>query len=81
MYSEVNDVVIQVKDNGSGITADIKDKIFEPRFTTKSSGMGLGLPMVKNIIQTYNGSVSFSSVIGKGSEFTLRFTKHFQHEL
>jgi len=81
VYSEVNDVVIQVKDNGSGITADIKDKIFEPRFTTKSSGMGLGLPMVKNIIQTYNGSVSFSSVIGKGSEFTLRFTKHFQHEL
>ena len=70
------EVIIVVKDNGSGVTDSIEGKIFEPRFTTKSSGMGLGLPMIKNIIETYNGSISFSSIIGEGSEFTIRFPKN-----
>jgi len=74
--SNDTDVVIQVKDNGNGITESIERKIFEPRFTTKTSGMGLGLPMIKNIIETYNGSISFSTLIGEGSEFTVRFPKH-----
>jgi nitrogen fixation/metabolism regulation signal transduction histidine kinase len=79
--SDETDVVIEVKDNGNGITESIESKIFEPRFTTKTSGMGLGLPMIKNIIETYNGSISFSTVIGEGSEFTVRFPKHTQNEL
>ena len=79
--SDDTDVVIEVKDNGNGITESIESKIFEPRFTTKTSGMGLGLPMIKNIIETYNGSISFSTVIGEGSEFTVRFPKHTQNEL
>ena len=70
------EVTIIVKDNGSGVTDAIKSKIFEPRFTTKSSGMGLGLPMIKNIIETYNGSISFSTIIGEGSEFIVRFPKN-----
>ena len=74
--SNDTDVAIQVKDNGNGITESIERKIFEPRFTTKTSGMGLGLPMIKNIIETYNGSISFSTLIGEGSEFTVRFPKH-----
>ena len=74
--SNDTDVVIQVKDNGNGITESIERKIFEPRFTTKTSGMGLGLPMIKNIIETYNGSISFSTLIGEGSEFTVQFPKH-----
>jgi signal transduction histidine kinase len=49
--------------------------VFEPKFTTKSSGMGLGLGMVKNIVETYNGSISFTSKAGKGTVFTVRFPK------
>ena len=81
IFSDDLDVVIKVKDNGSGITESIENKIFEPKFTTKTSGMGLGLPMIKNIIETYNGTISFSSIIGEGSEFIIRFPKHSQNEL
>ncbi len=81
LFSVGTDVVIEVKDNGSGVPAEIEDKIFEPKFTTKSSGMGLGLPMIKNMIDTYNGTVNFSSIIDEGSQFTVRFPKYFSDEL
>lgn len=71
-----NEVEIRVKDNGKGIPEEDRDLIFEPKFTTKSSGMGLGLPMVRNIIETYNGSVSFNSVIGLGTEFIIKLPKN-----
>ena len=64
---------IDVIDNGIGIADEVKDKIFEPKFTTKTSGMGLGLGMVKNIIENYNGSITFQSVVGKGTTFTVTF--------
>ena len=51
--SEGNMVKLSVADNGHGIEKDNEDKIFEPKFTTKTSGMGLGLGMVKNIVETY----------------------------
>ncbi len=50
VISEGNTIKIIVSDNGKGISDEVKDLIFEPKFTTKSSGMGLGLPMIKNII-------------------------------
>ena len=81
LFSDDTDVVIKVKDNGAGITKAIEDRIFEPKFTTKTSGMGLGLPMIKNMIDTYNGSIHFSSIIDEGSQFTVRFPKHFTDEL
>ncbi len=73
--SETDYVKITVADNGVGIQEEFKDKIFEPKFTTKSSGMGLGLGMVKNIVETYKGSISFSSQPKKGTVFTVRFPK------
>ena len=78
LFSDDTDIVIEVTDNGCGITKEIEDRIFEPKFTTKTSGMGLGLPMIKNMIDTYNGSVNFSSIINEGSQFTVRFPKHFK---
>ena len=48
-----------------------KDLIFEPKFTTKTSGMGLGLPMIKKIIETYDGTIGFSSTEGIGTVFTV----------
>lgn len=71
--SEKELVQITVADNGKGISEEFRDKIFEPKFTTKSSGMGLGLGMVKNIVETYRGSINFTSRIGKGTVFKITF--------
>lgn len=68
-------VKISVADNGIGISDEVKEKVFEPKFTTKSSGMGLGLGMVKNIVETYKGSITLTSQPEKGSVFTVRFPK------
>jgi len=61
--------VITVKDNGSGISAEQAAKMFTPSFTTKSSGMGLGLAMVKSIITSIGGTITFHSVPGDGATF------------
>lgn len=73
--SENNVVNIIVSDNGKGISEENKPKVFEPKFTTKSSGMGLGLAMVKNIVETYNGNITFTSEEGIGTTFTVSFPK------
>ena len=67
------DVVITIADNGSGILEKNKDKIFEPKFTTKTSGMGLGLAMVKNIVETYRGTITFTSKKDQGTTFKVAF--------
>lgn len=64
-----NSILIEVKDNGCGISDDKKEKIFRPNFTTKTSGTGLGLAMVKNIIVNANGSIWFETTQDKGSIF------------
>jgi len=68
-------VIIRVSDNGIGISKEDKEKVFEPKFTTKSSGMGLGLAMVKNIVETYDGEITFISEKDKGTIFTVKFPK------
>lgn len=75
VYQENGMVNITVSDNGVGITDDNIPKVFEPKFTTKSSGMGLGLPMVKNIVETYDGSITFVSEKDQGTTFTVAFPK------
>lgn len=72
---ENNHVVIEVSDNGIGISEENNQKIFEPKFTTKSSGMGLGLGMVKNIVETYHGSITFRSQKNEGTVFKVTFPK------
>ncbi len=54
-------VNILVTDNGIGVPEENKTHIFEPQFTTKTSGMGLGLGMVKNIVETYGGTITLES--------------------
>ena len=49
--------------------------IFEPKFTTKTSGMGLGLAMVKNIVETYKGTITFTTQEGEGTVFRVIFPK------
>jgi len=68
-------IIINVSDNGKGIEPIDRVKIFEPRFTTKSSGMGLGLPMIKNIVEAYEGNITFTTEINKGTVFTVVIPK------
>jgi nitrogen fixation/metabolism regulation signal transduction histidine kinase len=64
-----NRIFIRVNDNGVGISDEGKEKIFVPNFTTKSTGTGLGLAMVKNIVSSSGGNVFFWSKEGKGASF------------
>ena len=67
------EVLISVIDNGEGISKELKNKIFEPKFTTKTSGMGLGLGMVKNLVDSYDGRISVRSKIDSGTTFSIAF--------
>jgi len=62
-------VLLTVKDNGEGIPDGLREKIFEPNFTTKSSGTGLGLAFVKNSIENAGGKVWFETITGQGTTF------------
>lgn len=61
--------LLMVEDNGRGIPAAIQDKVFLPNFTTKSSGMGLGLAMCKTIVENAGGKMGFSTTEGVGTRF------------
>ena len=75
VFSDDLNIKLTVSDNGKGIPDDLKDLIFEPKFTTKSSGMGLGLGMIRNIIEAYKGAISFTSKEGLGTVFTVVLPK------
>lgn len=64
-------IKISVEDNGVGIEEDKFEKIFEPNFTSKSSGMGLGLSMVKKMVEDYKGEIIVSSEVGYGAKFVI----------
>ncbi|MFV0346178.1 MAG: ATP-binding protein [Bacteroidales bacterium] len=69
LFTNKEFAIVSVKDNGEGIPKEIYDKLFTPNFTTKSSGMGIGLSIAYNIVKTFNGDISFTSELGKGSTF------------
>lgn len=65
-------IIVAVTDNGSGIPTDMKEKVFLPNFTTKNSGMGLGLAMTRNIIEAAYGKIWFESVENEGTTFFVK---------
>ena len=65
-------ILLKVKDNGPGMTAEILNKIREPLFTTKSFGTGLGVPVIEQIAAQHGGSLVIESQVGEGSCFTVR---------
>jgi two-component system sensor histidine kinase PilS (NtrC family) len=69
--SDDSSVVIRVSDSGCGIDSEVIPRIFEPFFSTKSIGTGLGLTIVKKIIEGYNGKIEVTSAKGKGTIFTM----------
>jgi nitrogen fixation/metabolism regulation signal transduction histidine kinase len=67
--------IVKVTDQGQGISKEKLERIFEPRFTTKTHGLGLGLAMVKSIVEQTNGEVSVQSEEGSGAVFTVKLPK------
>jgi len=70
---EGDGAMIGVRDQGAGIPDNIRDKIFNLYFTTKSGGSGIGLAMAYRVVQLHHGSVEFSTIIDHGTTFYLRF--------
>ena len=66
-------VEIRIQDSGSGIPEEIQSKVFQPNFSTKTSGMGLGLAMVKRTVESVGGSIRFETQEGIGTTFILEF--------
>ena len=75
LKDEKEAIAIVISDNGSGISPSLEDKIFEPKFTTKTGGMGLGLGIVKNIIASHGGTISYVSELEKGTVFKILLKK------
>ncbi len=65
-------VVIRVTDTGAGMSPDVQARVFEPYFSTKRSGTGLGLPTVRRVVEEHGGTLTVQSEVGKGSQFSLR---------
>lgn len=68
-YDLQQQVSIAVKDNGHGIPPEARKNLFQPNFTTKSSGTGLGLAFVKQAIEGMNGTIRYETTVGKGTTF------------
>jgi signal transduction histidine kinase len=69
--------IISITDTGIGIPGEFLDKIFEPLFTTKRVGTGLGLSSCKSIVEQHGGTITASSVFGTGSRFTIKIPTKF----
>lgn len=72
LYKDERWAYITIVDNGVGIPAELQDKLFEPSFTTKSSGMGLGLAIAKNIIENFKGEIWFKSIRDVETSFFIK---------
>jgi signal transduction histidine kinase len=66
---------VRVWDNGTGIPPEAQEKLFMPNFTTKSTGMGMGLAIVKTTVEYWGGTISYQTEWGKGSEFIFLLPK------
>ncbi len=85
VYKEMENAVIKVKDNGVGIPAEIRDKVFQPNFTSKNSGTGLGLAICANIVESFNGKIYFETNEQVGTTFfieipLMRMEDNFKEE-
>jgi signal transduction histidine kinase len=70
-FPRAKTVIIAISDTGVGIPDAVKEKIFKPLFTTKSKGQGLGLAVVKKLVEALNGHISFETEVGKGTTFII----------
>jgi signal transduction histidine kinase len=72
LEEDKKNAVLRITDEGTGISEEIRDKIFDLYFTTKSEGSGIGLAMTYRILQLHHGSIEVQSNVSRGTEFVLR---------
>ncbi len=72
LHSQGRFAICEVKDNGKGISKENRAKVFVPNFSTKTSGMGLGLAISRKIVETAKGSINFTSEVDKGTTFIVK---------
>lgn len=72
LRSSETEITIEISDNGPGIPDDLRDDIFRPGFTTKTSGMGLGLSITRNFVEYWGGKISFVTDSESGTTFTIK---------
>ena len=65
-------ITVSINDTGIGISPENLEKLFEPLFTTKAKGIGLGLTLAKNLMEGNGGAIEVESEVGKGSTFIVR---------
>jgi len=68
-------IVTWVTDNGMGIPSENLEKIFDPMFSTKPKGTGIGLSVVKRMVERHNGDIKVESTVNSGTRFTITFNK------
>jgi len=72
-YTDDHSILVEIEDNGPGISEKARARIFEPFYTTKKGGTGLGLSIVNNVVLAYGGDISVDSKVGEGSTFKVVF--------
>jgi signal transduction histidine kinase len=72
-HDETGEVVVEIEDTGPGVPADVKEQIFNPFFTTKKTGVGLGLAIVSKIVDAHGGTLTLASPPGQGACFRMTF--------
>jgi signal transduction histidine kinase len=74
-FVDLSRVVAQIEDNGIGLTPDVAERLFNPLYTTKKDGMGLGLSICRRIVAAHLGEISAKANSGFGAVFTLSLPK------
>jgi signal transduction histidine kinase len=69
-------IVVEISDNGHGIEPEILNKLFEPNFSTKSTGMGLGLTITKKSLDDMKAQISIKSKVNEGTAVEVKFRRH-----
>jgi len=75
MRAEQNSLILVIRDTGIGMARDLLEKVFDPYFSTKDAGTGLGLPIAKKIIEDHGGQIGIESEVQKGTAITIRLPK------
>ena len=78
LYKQSNKSIVCVKDNGMGISDEMREKVFYPNFTTKSSGTGLGLAISRDIAESLGGSLYFKTKKDEGTAFYFELPSHYK---
>jgi signal transduction histidine kinase len=73
LYLKDGTLIVEISDNGKGIVKEDINKLFDPFFTAKHNGMGLGLTSTKNILNSHNAEIKVTSEVGSGTTFFIFF--------